>query len=165
MATRRRAGGGGRPRPAPGRAGRARGARLIGGLQISAQIYRSLIGLLLLVVGAVTLVALLFPQAGLLNRYVADVLRPAFGQGAWLLAILLIVAGAIVERAPHVGHGWTVTAIGGLVVFLGGLGLIHLVWGRGDGEVALSQAGGALGNTLSSGLSDLVSPAGAFIVL
>jgi S-DNA-T family DNA segregation ATPase FtsK/SpoIIIE len=161
---------GGRARPARSRGGAsggrgARGARLLGGISISAQIYRSLIGLLLLVVGAVTLVALLFPQAGILNRYVADILRPAFGQGAWLLAVLLIVAGAIVERAPHVGKGWTVTAIGGLVVFLGGLGLIHLVWGRGSGEVALSEAGGSLGNSLSSGLSDLVSPAGAFIVL
>ena len=162
MATRHRAGTGGRPRA--GRS-RGRGGRLIGGLPISAQIYRSLLGLLLLVVGAVTLVALLFPQAGILNRYVADVLRPAFGQGAWLLAGLLIVAGAFVERAPRVGHGWTVTAIGGLVVFLGGLGLIDLVWGRGRGEAALSEAGGALGNSLATGLSALVSPAGAFIVL
>ena len=61
---------------------------------------RSLIGLLFLVVGAVTVIALLFPQAGLLNRYVDDLLRPAFGQGAWLLAILLIVAGVVIERPP-----------------------------------------------------------------
>ena len=47
---------------------------------------RSLIGLLFLVLGAITVIALLFPQAGLLNRYVDDMLRPAFGQGAWLLA-------------------------------------------------------------------------------
>jgi S-DNA-T family DNA segregation ATPase FtsK/SpoIIIE len=165
MAARRRAGAGGRPRAGRSKGGGARGARLMGGLHISAQIYRSLLGLLLLVIGAVTLVALLFPQAGILNRYVAEVLRPAFGQGSWLLAILLIVAGAFVERAPRVGHGWTATAVGGLVVFLGGLGLIHLVWGRGRGEAALSQAGGALGNGLSSSLSDLVSPVGAFIVL
>ncbi|HSH22312.1 MAG TPA: DNA translocase FtsK 4TM domain-containing protein [Candidatus Caenarcaniphilales bacterium] len=129
------------------------------------QIWRSLLGLLLLVLGAITLVALLFPQAGILNRYVSDVLRPAFGQGAWLLGVLLVVAGAFVERAPKVGNGWSVTAVGGLVVFIGGLGLIHLVWGGGGDRASLSQGGGALGNTLSSLLTDLVSPLGAFVIL
>ena len=37
-----------------------------------------------------TVIALMFPTAGILNRYVADVLRPLFGQGAWLLAVLLL---------------------------------------------------------------------------
>ena len=50
----------------------------------------------------------------MLNRYVDDILRPAFGQGAWLLAILLIVAGIVVERGPAVGNGWGVAALGGL---------------------------------------------------
>ncbi len=81
-------------------------------LQINPDIYRSLLGLSLLVGGAVTLIALLLPESGILNRYVTDGLRPAFGQGAWLLAVLLIVAGAFVERAPKVGNGWSVTAVG-----------------------------------------------------
>jgi DNA segregation ATPase FtsK/SpoIIIE, S-DNA-T family len=146
--------------------GRRTAARRGGGFQLPPQIWRSLLGLLLLVIGAVTLVALLLPQAGILNRYVADVLRPAFGQGAWLLAVLLIVAGAFVERAPKIGNGWSVTAVGGVVVFIGGLGLIHLLWGgRGGDAAALSQGGGAVGRLLSASLSDLVSPLGAFFVL
>ena len=134
-------------------------------LNLPPHIARSLVGLTLLVLGAVTLIALLLPEAGMLNRYVTEVLRPAFGQGAWLLAVLLLVAGIFVERAPKVGPGWTLIALGGLVVFVGGLGLIHLVRGGGDGQQSLRDGGGALGNALSSLLSDLVSPLGAFVVL
>ena len=43
--------------------------------RVPPHVARSLIGLTLLVVGAVTLIALLFPQAGVLNRYVSDILR------------------------------------------------------------------------------------------
>jgi DNA segregation ATPase FtsK/SpoIIIE, S-DNA-T family len=135
------------------------------GLRIPSHIYRSLFGLLLLVIGAVTLVALLFPREGILNGYVSSVLRPAFGQGAWLLAAVLIVAGAFVERAPRVGRGWGITTLGALVIFVGGLGMIHLIWGRGENRRALSEAGGAVGNALSTGLSDLLSPMGAFVIL
>jgi S-DNA-T family DNA segregation ATPase FtsK/SpoIIIE len=126
---------------------------------------RSLIGLLFLVVGAVTVIALLFPQAGLLNRYVDDLLRPSFGQGAWLLAILLIVAGVVIERPPSAGYGSMLTIVGGLFVFIAGLGLIHLVWGHGANDAALRAGGGILGHGLESGLSTLVSPIGAFVVL
>jgi DNA segregation ATPase FtsK/SpoIIIE, S-DNA-T family len=126
---------------------------------------RSLVGLFFLVLGAVTVIALLFPQAGLLNRYVDDILRPAFGQGAWLLAGLLIVAGIVIERPPAHGYGSMLTIIGGLLVFVAGLGMIHLVWGHGAGDQALRSGGGALGQTLSSGLSTLLSSPGAFVVL
>ena len=126
---------------------------------------RSLLGLALLVVGAVTLVALLFPQAGVFNRYVSDILRPQVGQGTWLLAALLIAAGVLVERPSRMGYGSSLAILGGLVAFVAGLGLIHLVWGTGSGPRALSAGGGALGNWLAAVLSDLLSPIGAFIVL
>ncbi|MDQ3448038.1 MAG: DNA translocase FtsK 4TM domain-containing protein, partial [Chloroflexota bacterium] len=112
-----------------------------------------------------TIVALLLPDAGLLNRYVDEFLRPAFGQGAWLLAVLLILAGAFVERAPRVGNGWGVIIAGGLLVFLGGEGLIHLLRGGGGDPVELRQGGGVVGQALSGTLSDLVSPVGAAVVL
>jgi S-DNA-T family DNA segregation ATPase FtsK/SpoIIIE len=121
--------------------------------------------LVLLVVGAVTLIALLLPAGGTLTRYVSDLLRPLFGQGAWLLPILLIVAGVFVERAPNVGTGWSVTALGGLVTFLGALGFIHLVWGDGTRGQALRDGGGWVGATLEGILSTLLSPPGAFVVL
>ena len=128
-------------------------------------VVRSLVGLVLLVLGAVTFVALLFPGSGILTRYVDDVLRPFFGQGAWLLALLLILAGALVERGPRLGHGWTVTALGGLVTFVAGLGLLHLVMGNGQTAQALRQGGGSVGASLSGGLGELLGGPGAFVVL
>jgi S-DNA-T family DNA segregation ATPase FtsK/SpoIIIE len=135
-------------------------------LRISPELTRTLVGIVLLVVGAVTLIALFLPGQGILNHYVYALLRPVFGQGAWLLPILLLIAGAFVERAPSAGTGWGVSALGGLVTFVGGVGLFHLVWGGpGTSPTELSNGGGWLGFQLSHGLSALVSPAGAFVVL
>jgi S-DNA-T family DNA segregation ATPase FtsK/SpoIIIE len=161
VATRRRT-------PAPRSRTRAPRRRSAGphlDLSISPELTRSLVGIVLLVVGAVTLIALFLPGQGILNHYVADLLRPAFGEGAWLLPILLLLAGVFVERAPRAGTGWSVSALGGLVTFLGGIGLLHFVWGHGTSQAALRSGGGWLGAELSGRLSDLVSPPGAFVVL
>jgi DNA segregation ATPase FtsK/SpoIIIE, S-DNA-T family len=134
-------------------------------IAVSPHVLRSLFGLALIVLGAITLVALLFENQGMLSRYVDDFLRPAFGFGAWLLAILLIVAGVFVERAPRVGNGWAVTALGGLVLFASGLGLIHLLAGNGGGRAAMHDGGGALGHWLSSSLADVLGTAGALVIM
>ncbi len=126
---------------------------------------RSVAAVVLIVVGVITLIALLLPGGGILNGYVDGFLRPLFGQGAWLLGILLIVAGVLVERAPSVDYSWVTVALGGLIVFIGGQGLIHLFSGKGGSESDLEQGGGALGQALASLLSDLVSPIGAFVIL
>ena len=128
-------------------------------------VVRSLIGLALIVIGAVTVIALIFPDAGVFNRYVENLLRPAVGQGAWLLAALLIVAGVLVERPSPLGYGSSLAIVGGLIVFAAALGLMHLIWGNGAEPRMLSAGGGVLGNALSSTLSDLLSPVGALVVL
>lgn len=161
MATRRRVSD---PRARP-RTTRRRSARARIGLRLSPELTRTLVGIVLLVLGAVTLIALFLPGQGILNKYVNELLRPAFGQGAWLLPVLLLVAGAFVERAPTAGTGWGVSALGGLVTFLGGIGLFHLVWGHGRSTAELSNGGGWLGAQLSGGLTSLVSAPGAFVVL
>ncbi len=134
-------------------------------LRLSPELTRTLVGIVLLVLGAVTLIALFLPGQGLLNKYVSLWLRPAFGEGAWLLPVLLLIAGAFVERAPRAGTGWGVSALGGLVTFVGALGLLHLVWGHGTSVDALSTGGGWLGAQLSGALTGLVSAPGAFVVL
>jgi S-DNA-T family DNA segregation ATPase FtsK/SpoIIIE len=126
---------------------------------------RSVAAVALILAGAITLIALFLPGGGILNGYVDGFLRPLFGQGAWLLGILLIVAGVLVERAPSVDYSWITVAVGGLIVFVGGQGLIHLFSGKGDSPDDLKQGGGTLGELLSSTLSDLVSPVGAFVIL
>lgn len=132
---------------------------------VSPSTLRSVVAIILMASGAITLIALFLPGGGLLNGYVDGFLRPLFGQGAWLLGILLIVAGVLVERAPNVDYSWVTVALGGLIVFIGGEGLIHLISGKGGGEADLEQGGGALGHLLASTLSDLVSPFGALVVL
>jgi len=135
------------------------------GFRVPPHVVRSLIGLTLIVIGAVTVIALIFPDAGVFNRYVDDLLRPAVGHGAWLLAGLLIVAGVLVERPSQLGYGSSLAIVGGVIVFTAGLGLIHLIWGTGVEPRQLSDGGGALGNALSATLTDLLSPVGAFVVL
>ena len=127
--------------------------------------FRSILGIVLLVVGGVTLLALFLGGQGLFGRFVTDVLRPSFGQGAWLLGVLLIVAGVMVERSATVHSGWAVMTIGGILVFLAGEGLIHLVSGGTSSHADLSAGGGRIGEWLSSGLTNLVGTAGAFVVL
>jgi len=126
---------------------------------------RSILGIALLVVGGVTLLALFLGGQGLFGQFVTDVLRPSFGQGAWLLGVLLIVAGVMVERSATVHSGWGVMAVGGILVFLAGEGLIHLLSGRKATPADLSAGGGSIGEWLSSGLVSLVGSAGAFVVL
>jgi S-DNA-T family DNA segregation ATPase FtsK/SpoIIIE len=115
-----------------------------------------------MVLGAITLIALFLPGAGILTNLVSQFLRPTFGQGAWLLAALLLVAGVLVERAPKVGNGWGVAAVGGLILFFGGEGLIDWVSGS---RKAVQQGGGSIGHALSTSLADLVSSPGALVVL
>ena len=61
------------------------------------------------------------------------------------VGILLLVAGALVERSPKVGNSWGVAALGGLILFIGGEGLIHLIWGEGGSPRALASGGGRIG--------------------
>ena len=98
---------------------------------VSPATLRSVVAVVLLAAGAITLIALFLPGGGILNGYVDGFLRPLFGQGAWLLAVLLLVAGVLVERAPSVDYSWVTVALGGLIVFIGGQGLIHLFSGKG----------------------------------
>ena len=134
-------------------------------LGISPQTARALVGVVLIAAGAVTLIALLLPGSGILNRYVNDILRPAFGQGAWLLPLILIAAGFLVERGPAMASGGLVTAFGGLLIFLGGLGMIQLVWGHGSSAKAVAEAGGWVGQLMVGPLTSLIGPAGTFVVL
>ncbi|MGH2406647.1 MAG: DNA translocase FtsK 4TM domain-containing protein [Candidatus Limnocylindrales bacterium] len=132
---------------------------------IAPQTARAVLGVVLLVFGAVTLIALFLPGQGIFNRYVNEILRPAFGQGAWLLPLLLIVAGAFIERAPRMGPTWQISALGGAVTFLGALGLIDIVWGTGSKPAQLLDAGGWIGYQLAHLLTTIFSQPGAFVIL
>jgi S-DNA-T family DNA segregation ATPase FtsK/SpoIIIE len=135
------------------------------GLSLPPHVARSLAAVVLLVLGAVTLIALLFPAGGVLTGFVEGLLRPIFGQGALLLALLLLVAGFVVERPAQLGYGSSLTIVGALLVFVAGLGMIHFVSGHGSTDAALRAGGGIVGQSMSASLSTLLSPPGAFVVL
>ena len=126
---------------------------------------RSIVGIVLIVLGAITLASLFLAGQGVFGEFVRNVLRPWFGQGAWLLGVLLIVAGVLVERGTRLQRGWVTLTLGGLLVFVAGEGLIHLLSGRGAEAEDLALGGGRLGYWVSKSLTDLVGSVGAFLVL
>jgi len=162
--------------PRPAAKGRSRGPsarrrptpsapRTARGPLVEPDTLRSIVGIVLIVLGAITLAALLLGGQGVFGSFVSDILRPAFGQGAWLLGVLLVIAGVMVERGSRLRTGWIGLSVGGLLIFVAGEGLIHLLSGRGDSAAELSAGGGRLGELMSSTLTDLVGSVGAFLVL
>ena len=117
---------------------------------------RSLVSVVLLVLGAVTLIALLLPGQGHLTDWWRDAVAPWFGTGRWLLPFLLLAAGVYVERAHAPASAWQMRLLGGGVTYLGILGLIQLFDGR---------KGGRIGDFVAAFLSGLLSRPGAFVVL
>ena len=103
MATRRRT-----PRPAPTT---ARGTASSGR---HPDVARSIVGIVLLVLGAVTLIALALPGQGALTDWWRDSIAPWFETGRWLLPFLLLGAGWYVEWGPgkRPGSGWGLTLVG-----------------------------------------------------
>ena len=61
--------------------------------EISPDLARSLLGLALLVLGAVTLIALILPGQGTLTNWWNGAVGPWFGSMRWMLPFLLIGAG------------------------------------------------------------------------
>ncbi len=148
--------------------GRSRGRRTDGqpaGPMMTPETARSVLGVGLIVAGAIVLIALVLPADGLLNGLVAGHLRTTFGQGAWFLATLLIVGGVMVERTPRMEPSWLAVAFGGVLLFVGGEGLIHLLSGKGGSADDLAQGGGRIGAMLATALTDLLSGFGAFVIL
>ena len=67
---------------------------------IPPDVARSIFGVLLLVLGAVTLIALALPGQGRLTDLWRDSIAPWFQTGRWLLPFLLLGAGWYVEWGP-----------------------------------------------------------------
>ncbi len=156
----------GRPRgPSPRRRPTPSAPRTARGPLVEPETLRSIVGIVLIVLGAITLASLLLAGQGVFGDFVTNVLRPWFGQGAWLLGVLLIVAGVLAERGTRLQRGWVALTLGGLLVFVAGEGLIHLLSGRGATPDELSMGGGRLGYWMSRTLTDLVGSVGAFLVL
>ncbi len=125
---------------------------------VTPEVTRSLVGLTLLVLGAVTLIALALPGEGKLTDLWRDWIAPWFGAGRWILPFLLIGAGWYVEWGPgsRPRAAWGATLGGIAIAYVGILGLA---------EVTGIASGGRIGRFVSEFLSALVTHPGAFVVL
>ena len=127
---------------------------------LSPAVVRSLVGIVLLALGAVTLIALLLPGEGSLTDWWRNVSVPFFGTGRWLLPAVLLLSGWYVEWGPGKEEGapWGRTLLGIGMAYVGLLGLIQLV--------NLNEfAGGRIGRFLVSVLEPLLTAPGAFVIL
>src|SRR6185503_16201152 len=114
---------------------------------VGADVARSLVGITLLVLAAVTLIAFL-PGEGSVTTWFRDTVGPWFGTLRWLLPFLLLATGWYVEWGPGKapGSGWGLTVVGVTVAYVGILGaasvLIPATTTRGAG-------GGRVGTVLA----------------
>ena len=153
MATRRRTA----PRKAPTRSRSRRSSAWAS--RLTPDVVRSILGLGLLVLGAMTLIALLPTTQGTLTHWWTDVFAPWFGRLRWLLPFFLLAAGWWLEWGPgrRPGSGWGMTVLGLAITYAGVLGAAQIVGG--------DPTGGRIGRALANVLGDLLSPAGAFVLL
>ncbi|HSO30031.1 MAG TPA: DNA translocase FtsK, partial [Candidatus Sulfomarinibacteraceae bacterium] len=152
MASRRRA--------APRRARRRGGLSLprLALPNVGPEVARSIIGIILLVLGAVTLIALILPGQGRLTDWWIGSVGPWFGSLRWLLPFLLLGGGWYLEWGPgrRAASGWGVTIVGIVVAYLGILGAVQItgLW-----------SGGRLGRFWENLLVAPLTAPGAFVLL
>src|SRR6478609_9726878 len=130
-------------------------------LGLSPAVVRSLIGIVLLVLGAVTLIALMLPGQGALTDWWRNLAVPYFGAGRWLLPFVLLLSGWYLEWGPgkEPGAPWGRTLLGIGMAYIGILGLTQLV------EFSGEFTGGRIGRFLSGLLEPLLTTPGAFVIL
>jgi S-DNA-T family DNA segregation ATPase FtsK/SpoIIIE len=130
---------------------------------VGREVARSLVGISLLVLGAVTLIAFL-PGEGSVTTWFRDTVGPWFGSLRWLLPFLLLATGWYIEWGPGKapGSGWGLTLLGVVVAYVGLLGTASVFK---PAAPPVGAGGGRVGTFMAEGLSDLVTPAGAFVLL
>ena len=130
-------------------------------LGVSPAVARSLIGIVLLVLGAVTLIALMLPGQGALTDWWRNLAVPFFGTGRWLLPFVLLLSGWYLEWGPgkEPGAPWGRTLLGIGMAYVGVLGLMQLI------EFSGEFTGGRIGRFLTALFEPLLTTPGAFVIL
>ena len=128
------------------------------GARFTPEVVRSIVGLILLILGAMTFIALILPGQGSLTSWWTGVFAPWFGAMRWLLPFGLLAAGWYLEtRQPK---GWGLTLLGMAIAYAGVLGLAQILFANPE-----FPAGGRIGRFLESVLEPLLTAPGAVIVL
>ena len=130
---------------------------------VAPEVARSIIGICFLVLGAVTLIALVLPGQGALTDWWRNSIAPWFETGRWLLPFLLLGAGWYLEWGPgkRPGSGWGTTIGGVAIAFVGFLGAFDVL----DLTIfGTNRGGGIIGRFLAEHLQPLLTGPGAFVV-
>src|SRR5215212_8330996 len=111
-----------------------------------------------MVLGILTLTALLLPGQGSLTTWWIGTVAPWFGSLRWLLPFLLLGAGWYVEWGPgsRPGSGWGLTLLGVAVAYAGLLGV---------SSVVTREWGGRVGRFLADLFQPMFTSPGAIVVL
>ena len=132
--------------------------------EVGPEVTRSLVGLTLLVLGAITLIGFVLVGQGKLTDVMRDLVAPWFGTLRWLLPALLLGAGWYVEwgpgKAPNSGWGLTLAGVG--IAYAGLLGAATVF---APATATRGAGGGEIGSFLRDLLVPLVTGPGAFVVL
>ena len=104
--------------------------------RLTPDVVRSILGLVLLVLGAMTLIALMLPGQGALTSWWTDVFAPWFGTMRWLLPFFLLASGWWLEWGPgrRPGSGWGITVFGLAITYSGLVGAAQ-VFGVSGGRI------------------------------
>jgi S-DNA-T family DNA segregation ATPase FtsK/SpoIIIE len=132
-------------------------------MSVNPEVARSIVGIVLLVLGAVTLIALALPGQGALTDWWRDSIAPWFETGRWLLPFLLLGAGWYVEWGPgkRPNSGWGLTLVGIAIAYIGFLGAFEVL------DLTLlgtERGGGRIGRFLAGVFTPLLTAPGAFVV-
>jgi hypothetical protein len=143
------------------RTSRRRSARSFGfASRLTPDVVRSIVGLFLLVLGAMTFIALMLPGEGTLTSWWTGVFAPWFGSMRWLLPFLLLGAGWWLEWGPgkSPGSGWGLTLLGLSISYAGLLGAVQIV-------ALFGLTGGRVGRALAAISTELFPTVGAVVLL
>jgi len=151
-------------RTSSGRPRARRPARRAAAFALSPDVTRSIVAIVLMVIGAVLLIGLVLSGGGALTDGIRNVIAPWFGTGRWLLPVLLLGGGWYVEWGPgkRPGSGWGRTLLGLALAYVASLGLLAALV---DAGLADGRSGGRIGSALADFLAGLLSLPGAIVVL
>ena len=125
---------------------------------------RSILGTVMMALGAITLIALILPGEGALTDWWRDSIAPWFEAGRWLLPFLLLAGGWWIAAGPgkKAGSGWGMTLGGLTIAYIAGLGAFEILR-----PIVLEEerGGGRIGRFLASTLEPLLTGPGAIVLL
>ncbi|MEA2574455.1 MAG: segregation ATPase FtsK/SpoIIIE, family [Chloroflexia bacterium] len=137
-------------------------------LELPSHLRREMVGLLLLVLAALSAVGLyawLGGNTGVV-AVMGGVLAELFGVVAWLVPVSVGLGAILLLVGAKAGSRWTspLVPLGVTLMLLGAMGFLHL-FAEGQRAADAGQGGGYLGLAISTLLSDYLTRVGAGVVL